>query len=115
MVSMLVQSYVDSVPLWAWIVVVGVVAAVVLYFTYPVLAPIWAVTPRWVKASLGVLAALGAAFVGGRYAGAKNEKELQRERDARADDKGRRVRDEVDKMPAADRRRELSRWMRNDE
>lgn len=113
MVWYLINSYLNAVPLWVWLVLCGISAAVVFYFLSPIIIPIWTLMPKWLKITLGALGAVLAAFIGGKHAGAKNERDLQKERDARADQTGREVRNEIEKLSPADRDKRLDRWLRD--
>jgi len=103
------NHFLDLIPVWVWIVVV----AIMLAFTYQFWAPIWLLLPRPVKIALGAVAALFAAFLGGRYKGAKDTRELQQARDASAI----KTRDEIDmrvrNASDADIKERLKRWQRD--
>ena len=102
------------VPLSAWIVVCVIVAAPILFYAGPVLLPIWRLLPSWLKALiLGIGAAL-LAYAGGRYKGAKTERDERARREAGALQNREQVNRDVDKLSEKDTRDQLARWNRDD-
>ena len=114
MTMMMLQSALDHVPLWVWLVLAAAAAGAIFYFFSPVLIPLWNLTPKSIKIALGAIGAGIAAYLAGRQAGSRNERDLQKERDRRADDKGRQVRNEVENLNRTDLDKRASRWMRDE-
>lgn len=113
MTMMLIQSWLDHVPLWVWITMALAAAGAVFYFFSPVLVPLWAITPRPVKIALAGIGAALAIFIAGRRAGSQNERGIQKEKDARATKLGRDTKDEVRNLDPATRDKRIDRWLRD--
>jgi protein-S-isoprenylcysteine O-methyltransferase Ste14 len=99
----------NFIPWWAWIVA----AAVALGFTFQFWAPIWAVMPKWLKATIIFLASVAAAFIAGRNRGSKDERDMRQQADAHAVERRKDTDHEVANLdkPAADDR--LKPWLRD--
>ena len=65
------------IPLSGWVVICGVIAAPLLYFGGPILLPIWRMLPAPVRVFLAGALAVFLAWAGGRYVGAKRERDEQ--------------------------------------
>lgn len=109
----MISWFIDQIPLWVYITVALLIAAPLLYFFGPIIATVWNVLPRWVKVALGFVAALFSAYVLGRNKAARNAKEEQKRRDARAVQTRQEVHDDVQKLNRADTDKRLDRWMRD--
>jgi hypothetical protein len=106
---------IDHIPLWGWIVIVGVPILALLYFFGPILLPIWRMIPMPVRLVLIGIGTAILAFLGGRYKGRANAEEEERRRNAEALQKRNEVDSEVDRQTdkqTADRLRD--RWTRRD-
>lgn len=112
--DLIAQSVINMIPLWVYITVAVLAAGALFYFFSPVLIPIWAAMPKPLKIALGALGAILAAFVGGRYAGAKTERDLRKQNDAAAIKNREEINREVSNLdrPAVDKR--LDKWMRDE-
>ena len=109
----MISWFIDQIPLWVYIAVALLIAAPLLYFFGPILAAVWRVMPNGVKIAFGAIAALLSAYVLGRNKAAKNAKEEQKRRDARAVQTRQEVHDDVQKLNRADTDKRLDRWMRD--
>jgi hypothetical protein len=111
MAQMIINSILDSIPWWGWVIIVGAPIAALLYLFYPILIPIWRAMPLWLRA---VILGIGAAFIawmGGRKVGADHEKEKERQRNAEALRKRGEVEREVDNLKEGDAAQRLrDRW-----
>jgi hypothetical protein len=111
MVKMIIDSILDMIPWWGWVVIVGTPIGVLLYFFGPILLPIWRMLPLWLRA---VILGVGAAFIawmGGRHVGAENEKEKERRRNAEALGKRTEVDREIGSLNAGEAEKRLrDRW-----
>lgn len=103
------------VPLWAWISLCIVAAIPILYFFGPVLLPIWRMLPTWLQAVFLGIGATLLAWAGGRYVGAKTERDEQKRREANALRNRAEIDDEVRNMPKKDVHDRLGRWNRPDD
>lgn len=99
----------NFVPWWVW-TVAGVVLVAVFW---QVLAPIWLVLPKWLKALILGVGALLTAYVAGRNRGSKDERDQRAKADAHAIQNRKDVDDEVRNLPADDLDRRLDKWMRD--
>lgn len=93
---------IDNTPWWVYLIVLGGgggAALALIPGAFAAVAGVWSMLPpraRWALAGIGALAAV---FVGGRYQGARNERDKNK---ARADNAVRNrleVENEVSKMP----------------
>lgn len=101
------------VEVWITILVLGTIAA--LYFLSPILIPIWNMMPTPVKVLFGGIVAALLAYAGGRYKGAKTERDEQARREAGAIKNREEVDHEVGNLSAKDTADRLARWNRRDE
>lgn len=99
----------NFVPWWVW--AVGLLVAAIA--TYQFWAPIWALTPRWLKAVIVGAGALLTAYVAGRNRGSKDERDRRAKADARAIQTRKETDDEVRNLPADDLNRRVDKWMRD--
>lgn len=107
---------VDHIPIWGWVLIIGLPVLVAFYFASPVLIPLWNITPRWLKLLLGAIGAVFLAFMGGRYRGHANAEEEERRRNAEALRKRQEVENETSKMSGGEIDKKLrDRWSRRDE
>jgi hypothetical protein len=106
---------IDHIPIWGWIIIIGLPVMAAFYFASPVLIPLWNVLPKWLKVTLGVIAAVFIAFMGGRYRGRANAEEEDRRRNAEALRKRQEVDNETNRMLGGDVDKKLrDRWSRDD-
>jgi len=103
------------IPLWAWVSLVVLAAIPTLYFLGPILLPIWRMLPTWLQALLLGIGAVLLAWAGGRYAGAKTERDEQKRRDANALRNRAEVDQNVGNLSNKDLRDQLNRWNRPDD
>lgn len=99
----------DFIPYWLWIIIAGGA----LIATFPLWSGVWALMPKTLKVALGTVVAVGVAYLAGRNRGVSNEKQRQKDADAKAVKRRLDTNAEVDHLPAADRDRELGKWMRD--
>lgn len=111
--NLLASWIVDHIPLWVWITVVVVMVGAAFYFLSPILVPLWNVTPRWVKLVLGFVLSLLAAIAGGRYKGAKDERDMEARRNAEALQTRVKVDHDVDKLTKSETDERLANWYRD--
>lgn len=103
------------VPLWAWIVLCGVIAAPILFYFGPVLLPIWNMLPRPIKLFFEAIVLALLAWAGGRYVGAKRERDEQARREANAIANRAEVDQNVARMDDKTVRDRLAKYNRRDE
>jgi hypothetical protein len=84
MFQIIVNSIIDHIPWWGWVIAIAAPTVALLYFFYPILLPIWRVLPLPVKALLIGIGAGFVAYMGGRYRGRQNAEEEERRRNADA-------------------------------
>lgn len=84
MMYLIFRSWVDSVPPQWWIAMMVVAAVIAFYFLSPILLPIWALMPKWLRWLLGGFVLTIIAYAGGRYGGKKDADALAEKRGARA-------------------------------
>lgn len=106
-------SLMDHVPTWIYLIIVFVVAGVVFYFFSPIITAIAAVMPNWMKIALGAVAGLIAAFVYGRYRGAKTARELEAQKQAKAVETRSKIDASVKNATDAELDKRADRWMRD--
>lgn len=99
----------NFVPVWAWITIVIVVAVL----TYQIWLPIWTILPKPVKILIGAVAGAIGFYLGGRYKGAKDERDVAKQRDAQAVQKRSEKNDEIKNLPDTDVDKRLNKWMRD--
>jgi hypothetical protein len=99
----------DYVPWWVWPTLIAAGLAV----TFPWWSPLWLAAPRWLKALLAFAAAVFAAYSAGRYRGATNERQRQKDADAQATKRRLETNAQVNNLPPGDRDKQLNRWMRD--
>jgi membrane protein implicated in regulation of membrane protease activity len=112
--SWIMSTILDHIPLWLSLTICGAIAIVALYFLSPILIPIWRALPTPVKVGLGTALAVVIAILGGRYKGAKDERDKQAARDAQSIQKRTEVDHEVTNLSekqTSDRLRD--RWSRD--
>jgi hypothetical protein len=114
MAGLIFDSFINSIPLWAWVTAAVLLAATLFYFFSPILLPIWAAMPKPLKIGLGVVGAVLAAWVGGKHAGRKTEQDLRKANDANAIKHRKEIDDEVRDMPAPAVDKRLNKWMRDE-
>jgi membrane protein implicated in regulation of membrane protease activity len=107
------MSLIDQVPTWIYLTVVFVVAGVVFYFFSPIITAIAAVMPNWMKIALGAVASLVAAFVYGRYRGAKTARELETQKQEKAVQTRSKINESVKNATDAELDKRADRWMRD--
>lgn len=107
----LVNWIINSIPLWAWVTIVGAV----LLATYSLWLPIWNLLPGKVKVAIIFVATLGGAYLAGRYKGARDERDLVAKRNAEAIQKRLEVNREVDKLSNKEVDDKLKPWIRPDD
>lgn len=111
---MLWNYIIDHIPLWGWIVIIGVPVGAALYFFSPILIPLWRALPTPVKAVLIFVGGLFLAFMGGRYRGRQNAEEQERRRNAEALQKRTEVDHEIDSISDKEAQKRLrDRWTRD--
>lgn len=101
---------IDQVPLWVW--VAAVIIALVL--TYQFWLPVWTLLPKPVKIALGAIGGALALWLGGRYKGAKDERDMQARRDAQAVETRNKVDSEVRNMSDQQVNDRIKKWTRPD-
>lgn len=84
MFEMIWNSIIDHIPLWLWIVIIGLPSLAAFYYLSPILIPIWNLMPGWLKWTLAGIGAIFLAIMGGRYKGRKDAEEEERRKNADA-------------------------------
>jgi len=105
MLQIIWNSIIDNIPWWGYVLA----AAVALGFLYPYAAPIWAIMPRWLKATLIAIGGLFTAYIAGRNRGAANARLADKEKNAKAVERRQEVNKSVDKMTPSQVDAELER------
>jgi tetrahydromethanopterin S-methyltransferase subunit E len=109
----MIDFILNHIPPWLYFTVIALACAAAFYFASPILIPIWRMLPTPVKVVLGGAVAIIGAILGGRYYGAKSERDAAARRDAEAANTRREVEHEVDNLSEKDARARLSRWNRD--
>lgn len=109
----MINFILDHIPIWGWVVIIGVPVGVLLFYFGPILLPIWNALPNWMKWTLGGIGAIFLAFMGGRYKGRANAEEEERKRNAEALQKRTEVDHDVANMSNKDVQDKLGRWTRD--
>ncbi|MDB5733240.1 MAG: hypothetical protein JWQ03_3135 [Variovorax sp.] len=99
----------NYVPWWVWFVAV----LLALGFTIQFWLPIWAVTPRWLKVTLGAIGAILAAYFAGRNRGSKDERDQRARTDARTIQTRTETDHEINNLSPSDTDKRLDRWSRD--
>lgn len=103
---------VAQIPFWVYITVALLFAAAMFYFLSPVLVPLWALTPRWVKIALGFVGSLLGTYLFALNRGSRAEREMQRQKEAKAnehrEDNDRKIRNTSD----SDLNKRFNKWLR---
>lgn len=94
----ILDTILDHIPIWGWVVIIGVPICAALYFFYPILIPIWRMLPEWLKALILAIGATFIAYMGGRYKGRWDAEQADKKRDAEALQKRTEVDNAVDKQ-----------------
>lgn len=111
---MIMNAIIDHIPIWGWVVIIGLPIGAALYFFSPILIPLWRMLPTPVKAVLIFAGGLFLAFMGGRYRGRWNAEEEQRKRDAAALQTRTEVDHEITNLSDKETARRLrERWTRD--
>lgn len=111
MFQMILNSIIDSIPWWGWVIIIGAPVGVLLYFFYPILIPLWRALPLWLRATILGIGAAFIAWMGGRHVGRENAREEERRRNAEALQKRTEVDREVDKLNEGEAAKRLrDRW-----
>lgn len=115
MVQMIIDSILNMIPWWGWVIIVAAPVGTLLYFFGPILLPIWRMLPLWLRALILGIGAAFIAWMGGRHVGAETEKEKERQRNAEALRKRAEVDREVEKLkPGEAEKRLRDRWSSGD-
>lgn len=103
----------NFIPWWVWTIAIVAALSALLFFFGPILLPIWAAMPTWLKAILIGITGGFVVYAVGRNKGSRDERDVQRRRDAQAVQRRQDVDREVTRLdkPAADKR--LDPWMRD--
>lgn len=105
------QAALDHVPLWVWLAIAFAAFGALYWFFAPVVAAVWALTPKPVKIALGAIAAGLGIFVYGRYQGARTARELQKQKEARAVQDRQEIHDEVKNLSDDDLDKRFDKWV----
>lgn len=105
----------NHTPPWIWVVAALAIAGTLWFYFSPIIIGVWNLTPKPVRIALAAIASLGLAIVYGRYKGSKDERDAQREREARARDTRNEINEDVNKATDDQLDRRLDRWMRPDD
>jgi hypothetical protein len=98
----------DFLPWWApWVAI-----AIALAATTPYWLPFWNLLPRSVKIAIIAVSGGIALYFAGRNTGAANEKERQKNAEAKAIETRRKVDARVEGLSDDDVQKELKRWTR---
>jgi membrane protein implicated in regulation of membrane protease activity len=111
---MFMNWIIDHIPIWGWVVIIGVPVGALLYFFGPILLPLWRMLPLPVRLGIMAVGAAFLAFMGGRYRGRANAEDEQRRREAQAIQKRTEVDHDVDILSDKGRQDKLrDRWTRD--
>lgn len=102
---------IDHVP---WYVPV-VIAIIALGFCWQFIAPIWALMPNWLKASVSAIGAIFVAVQYGRNKGAKDAEAKRAQDNAQAVQTRKQIDANVEAMPDSDVTKRLgdNKWLRD--
>lgn len=113
MIGIIWNAIVDHIPLWGWIVIIGLPAIVAFYYLSPILIPLWNILPGWLKWTLGGIVAIFLSIMGGRYKGRKDAEEEERRKNADALKKRTEVDNEVTQLDDKGVKDKLRDWSRD--
>ena len=91
------------------------VAIVALIFTCQIWGTIWLALPLWLKVTMIFLVVAVLAYFGGRNTGAKNERDLQRKKDADGENIRNKIDSTIKNLDDAALEKRASRWYRRDD
>lgn len=105
----------NFIPWWVWVIAIVAAVGALLFFFGPILLPIWGAMPTWMKAILIGITGGFVVYAVGRNKGSKDERDMQRRRDAQATQHRQTINRDVQNLskPAADER--LDPWYRKDD
>ena len=101
-----------QIPFWVYVTVALLCAAAMFYFLSPILVPLWAVTPKWLKWTLGVVGGLLATYVFGLTRGNRAAKERQKQLEAKANAHREEADREIRNRPDDKLDRDYDKWVR---
>jgi len=111
MAQIILNSLLDHIPWWGWVIIIAAPVGVLLFYFGPVLLPLWRMTPLWVRAVILGIGGIFIAWMGGRYEGRKNAEDEERRRNADALNKRAEVDREVSKLDEGEVQKRLrDRW-----
>jgi membrane protein implicated in regulation of membrane protease activity len=114
MADMIWNAIIDHIPIWGWVLIIGIPIGALLYFFSPILIPIWNALPKWLKVTLIFIGGVFLAFMGGRYRGRANAEDEERRRNAQALQKRNEVDRDVDNKSNSQVDKDLrDRWQRD--
>lgn len=96
---------IDNTPWWVYMLILGGGGGALLAFVPGVLAllvSIWSMMPTKLKIAVGAVIAFIGVYLGGRYRGARNERDKTAAQDARATNVARETKDEVGKLSTSE-------------
>ncbi len=114
MADLIWNSIIDHIPIWGWVVIIGLPIGAALWFFGPVLLPIWLKIPLPIRLTIMGIGAAFLAYMGGRYRGRQNAEEQERQRNAEAMQKRTEVDHEIDSISGKEAEKRLrDRWSRD--
>lgn len=103
---------IDQIPWWVWLVLtVGIVGGLMAFF-YPVLLPIWNLTPKPIKIALGAIGAGLLTYFAGRNKGHKDFQQKMEKDNAKAVETRSQIDQDVRNRSPTQLDRDLDKWMR---
>lgn len=100
---------INFIPWWVW----GIIVIVALLFTWQIWGTIWLALPLWAKVAVVFIFAAVLAYFAGRNTGSKNERDLQRKKDAEGEALRTRIDQSIKNLDDAALEKRASRWYRD--
>lgn len=98
----------NFIPWQAWVVI----ALVVLGLTFQFWAPIWLALPTWAKTAIVFVIVAFTAYIAGRNRGSKDERDIQRRKEAGAVQQREKIDAEIKRLDDTALQKRLDRWTR---
>lgn len=111
MSGIIVNSIIDHIPWWGWLIMIAAPVGALLFYFGPVLIPLWMRLPLWLRTLLIFLGVGFLIYRGGAWQGRRNAEEEERRRNADALKKRDEVNHEVDSLGDGEAAKRLrDRW-----
>jgi type VI protein secretion system component VasK len=102
----------SQIPLWVYICATLLACAAAFWFLHPILVPLWAITPKWLRWTLGGIAAVIGAYITGMTAAGRAARERQKERERMANEHREELHRDIEKRSDTVIDRDFDKWVR---